>query len=151
MGSIEVFRLELAALTLTCRRDFAGSYVLESDKFRSSMTIDAASALASAGERLRVRAQVAVATGNEMKPGAVFRRELPTARIEVGVTDAGDTVYVQVNDVRVQLDETQAEQLQFALGRLRDDVDAVYQVSAVPQQMNLTPGIVAAYMRRSSW
>jgi hypothetical protein len=156
MGHIQIFKIVLSdfhgAVSLTCTRDFDGNYFLESETFR--VRIENPDRLAFVGQRLRHHAMIAAQKGEGMKSGAVWRRTLPAPAggiVEIGVTAGGDAVYIQAGAMRIEPDAEQCGHLLFALGRLRDDVDTILQASAVPQQLNLTPGIVDWYGGRPSW
>jgi hypothetical protein len=149
LGFIEIFKLQLSdfhgGLSLACKRDFEGRYFLQSEDFEVQLAHP--ERLAAAGQRLQRAGALAVARDEEMKPGAVWRYE---GAIEIGIA-AGDAVYIQSGALRIQPGEEQLGRLQFALGRLRLDIDDVSRASAVPQQLNLTPGIVDWYPGRPSW
>jgi hypothetical protein len=146
MGSVQIFTVALGPLTLACSRDFAGAYVLETGASRCAVSLDTASALASAGQCIRDRARIAVVTDKELKPGAVFQMDSNGLRVELGITDAGDGVYIEANSIRVTLDDVQSQDLLHGLGRLRADVDAVWATSAQPVQFNLTRAFVEDFV-----
>jgi hypothetical protein len=150
MGHIQIFKIVLSdfrdAVSLTCTRDFDGNYFLESEAFKVQLMHP--ERLAAAGQRLQRAGQIAVARNEGMPPGAVWRYE---GAIEIGINGAGNAVYIQAGALRIEPGEEQLGHLQFALGRLYRDLDDVSRASTVPQQLNLTPGIVDAYGRRPSW
>jgi hypothetical protein len=153
VGSIRVFQLQIGRLSLTCSRDFAGHYVLETDAGRLVLPVEQASALANAGPRLQRRAKVAIKREEAMKEGPVFQRQLLTpdgkeAHVEIGVDGGGDA-YLQIGDTRVCLDGEQGQYLLFVLARLRDDIHAI-EVQA-PQQADMTPSLSRAYDQRLPW
>jgi hypothetical protein len=155
MGTIQLFKLPLsdrhASMTLTGGRTLeTNHYYVESETFHWLMPIDDASALGFAAKRLQWRLDTAA-----HKSGRVFRREMPasdggTLRIELGMTDNG-TVYFDGDGVRIECDDEQGRRLLGVLLRLNEDANDVAAASAVPQQLNLTPGIVDWYWGRPSW
>jgi hypothetical protein len=101
MGSISIFDLQFSGVKFAVSRDLLSGYRLEAGDFVVSMTPDAAAALAEGGARVRLKAQIAAHFRREMKSGATFRRDMlavdgRTVRIEIGVSDAGDSVYLEV-------------------------------------------------------
>jgi hypothetical protein len=150
MATVGIFTIKLGRMLLVCERDMsADQYFLASQGFRTSMPLDSASALGGAAARIRWRARKAV--DDKMKPGPIFGIQLLETKITIGVTDDGYDLYVEAGGEHTRLDEHEMEALMFALDRLRGDVNAIWQASAVPQQLNLTPGIVDAYGGRRSW
>lgn len=145
MGSVQIFALRLANLVFVCRRNFIGAYALDIGAFRDvPLSVDGARRLADTAARIRSRARVAVAKRGDMEPGALYRRELPTAngalcRLEIGITDPGDAVYVEIGEARVRLDEHEAQDLAFALEHLRHDVAVVHTASEPPRR-SYSPG-----------
>jgi hypothetical protein len=145
MGSVQIFALRLAHLTFVCRRVFTGGYQIDAGAFGNvPLSIESARKLADTAARIRSRARVAVAKRGDMEPGALYRRELPTAngvlcRMEIGITDSGDAVYFEVGDARVRLDEQEAQDLVHVLARLRDDVAAIHTASEPPRR-SYSPG-----------
>jgi hypothetical protein len=143
MGSIQIFETRLANLVFACRRDFAGGYRLDVGAF-SDVPLSVANArrLAGTAARIRGRAQSAVNRDGDMRPGPLYRKEMPTAdgavcRVEIGITDAGDAVYIEIGDARVRLDETEAQDLLYALERLGDDVSSLDRFGGGAQQFIL--------------
>jgi hypothetical protein len=137
MGSISLFQLEFSGTRFACSRDFTGGYHLEAGDFVVSMTLDAAAALAQGGAHIRLRAQVAAKLRREMKSGATYRRDLlaidgRTARIEIGVTDGGDGVFLEVGAGRMTLTDAQAQLLLAVLDQLGEDVSTLYRASERP-------------------
>jgi hypothetical protein len=128
MGSVQIFELRLANLTFACRRDFASGYLLNVGAFNDvPLSVVGARRLAATAMRIRSRARVAVDRDGDMKPCALYRRKLDGTgcQFEIGITDTGDAVYVEIDDAPVRLDEEQAQYLLFALERLHDDVAAI--------------------------
>jgi hypothetical protein len=147
MATIGIFTIKLGRMLLTCERDMsANQYFLASQGFRIALPLDGASALGGAAARIRWRARKAV--DGKMEPGVIFGIQLLDTKIMIGVADGGYDLYAEIGGEHVRLDERETEALMFALDRLRGDVDAIWQASAQPQQINLTPGIVDWYMRR---
>jgi hypothetical protein len=85
------------------------------------------------------RAQAAVIMKRGMKAGAVFKRTWPSLTIEIGINSSGDAVYVQVGDLRADLDEGQTAILVAVLAQLDADVSAVHRVSERPMDINMVP------------
>ena len=136
MGSVSIFQLDFSGLKLACSRSFDGAYHLKAGDYTVTMTPDAASSLASAGGLIRIRAQVAVRTGREMRSGATFRRSMlavdgRTANVEFGVADDG--IYVEVGTTRMTLTDAQAQLLLFTLDRLAEDVTTISRASETPE------------------
>jgi hypothetical protein len=134
MGTISIFALDFSGTKLACSRDFIGGYILQAGDFVVSMTPDAAAALAEGGARIRTKANVASHFRREMKPGRTFARDMlavdgRVARIEIGVTDGGDGVFVEIGTARVTLTDVQSQLLLAMLDRLRDDVNAIRRAS----------------------
>jgi hypothetical protein len=151
MATIGIFTLKLGRMLLVCERDTAANtYFLTSQGFRTAMSLDSASALGGAAARIRWRARKAV--DDRMKPGPIFGIQLPETKLVIGVADGGYDLYAEIGGEHIRLDERETEALLFALDRLHGDVDAIWQASAPPQQLNLTPGIVDWYYGRPpSW
>jgi hypothetical protein len=134
MGSISIFDLQFSGVKFACSRDLLSGYRLEAGDFVVSMTPDAAAALAEGGARIRTKANVASHFRREMKPGRTFARDMlavdgRVARIEIGVTDGGDAVYLEIADARMTLTDQQASLLLAVLDRLGRDVSALYRAS----------------------
>jgi hypothetical protein len=137
MGSVSIFSLDFSGTRLACSRDFTGGYHLEAGDFVVSMTLDAAAALAQGGAHIRLRAQVAAKLRREMKSGATFRRDLfavdgRTVHIEIGVTDGGDGVFLEVGAGRMTLTDAQAQLLLAVLDQLGADVTTIRRASERP-------------------
>ena len=131
MTTISIFSVRLGRLLLVCQRDTTAGYVLIADGVRSTLTVDAASALAGRGWVIQRRARKAV--DGRMKPGVLFGLQLPETRVTIGVADSGYDVYAEVGEERVHLGEDELSALMFALDRLRSDVSTVQQ-AVVGQQ-----------------
>jgi hypothetical protein len=140
MGHIEVFRLQLSdfhgALTLVCSRDFAGFYLLESPGIFKVQLMNP-DRLAAAGRRLQNAAALALALKEAMQPGAVWRYE---GVIEIGINET-DAVYLQAGALRIEPSVEQCGNLQFALGRLRQDIDDVSRASMPIVEHQRDPGL----------
>jgi hypothetical protein len=148
MGSIQIFSLDFSGTKFAVSRSFVGGYTLEAGDHVLSLTPAVADALAQGGARIRLKAQIAARSGREMKAGATFRRDLlavdgRTVRIELGVSDAGDSVYLEIAAARMTLIDEQAQILLFSLDMLGRDVSAVYRATAVPDDMRMgvAPGL----------
>jgi hypothetical protein len=146
MGTISIFGLEFSGVKFACARSFDGAYRLQAGDYVVSMTPDAAHALAEGGARIRTKAQVAKYFDRALKPGATFRRDLlavdgRVAHIEIGVTDAGDGLYIEVGAGRITLTDAQAATLLAVLGTLERDVAAIYRASAGPQDLTVAQGL----------
>jgi hypothetical protein len=135
MGHIEVFNVQLSGflgtLPLICRRDFGGSYFLESGNLK--VRLERPWRLASNYLRLKCRIESAVQRDEELKPGAVWSH---AGGIEFGVEN--DQVYVQVGALRVGLDPESTGRFGFALDRFyRDwnDVCGAGQPRMLPEHM----------------
>jgi hypothetical protein len=110
------------------------------------MTPDAAAALAEGGARIRTKAEVASYFSREMKPGATFRRDLlaidgRTVHVELGVTDGGDGLYIEVGAGRMTLTDQQAATLLAVLDTLGRDVSTLHRASAGPQELTVAQGL----------
>jgi hypothetical protein len=137
MGSVSIFALEFSGTRFACSRRFDGAYHLLAGDFVVSMTPDAAAALAQGGARIRTKANVASHFRREMKSGATYRRDLlaidgRAAHIELGVTDGGDAVYLEIADARMTLTAQQAQLLLAVLDQLGADVTTLYRASERP-------------------
>jgi hypothetical protein len=147
MGSIQIFALEFSGTRFACSRDFAGSYRLQAGDFVVTMTPDGASALAEGGASIRTKAKVAAHFRREMKAGATYRRDLlavdgRVVHIELGVSDAGDSIFLEVGTGRMTLTDGQAQILLFSLDRLGGDVNALYRASSGgPQELTIVQGL----------
>jgi hypothetical protein len=99
-------RCSFGSLDFSCVRDMAqGFYILSSRDHRCAISPDDASRLAGARALLQWRGRVAVAKNLPMKAGAVFKRTWASFTVEIGITVAGDTVYVQVGELRANLED----------------------------------------------
>jgi hypothetical protein len=137
MGTISIFQLDFSGTRFACSRSFAGGYIMRAGEFTVPMTPAVAEALAQGGRFIRWRAQAAARSGREMKAGATFRRGLlsvdgRTAHLELGVSDAGDSVYLEIGAARMTLTDQQAQTLLLLLDRLGQDVNAVHRASEPP-------------------
>jgi hypothetical protein len=148
MGTISIFSLEFSGLRFACSRDFTGAYSLQAGDFTVTMPPDGAGALAEGGGRIRMRAQVASQLRREMKAGATFRRDMlavdgRTAHVELGVSDAGDSVYIEIGTARMALTDAQAAVLLAVLDQLGRDVTALYRATDGPDDMRMgvAPGL----------
>jgi hypothetical protein len=144
MGSVSIFSLDFSGTKFACSRTFVGGYMLQAGSYTLSMTAGTASALASAGERIRGRARIAAHYDREMRSGATFRRDMVSVdgravRIEFGVADDGGGIYIEVGITRMTLTDAQSQLLLFTLDRLGADVASISQAggSAQPHQLNL--------------
>jgi len=132
MGTISIFQLDFSGTRFACSRSFSGGYSLEAGGFVLSLTPTVADALAQGGRSIRWRAQAAARSGREMKPGATFRRDLLAVdgrrmHLEVGISDAGDSVYIEIGAARMTLTDQQAATLLALLDRLAEDVNSIQQ------------------------
>jgi hypothetical protein len=146
MGSIQIFALEFSGTRFACSRDFAGSYRLQAGDYTVTMAPDGAGALAEGGASIRTKAKVAAHFGREMKAGATFRRDLlavdgRTVRIELGVSDSGDGLYIEIGTARITLIDQQAQLLLAVLDQLGADVSALYRATAGPEDTNVARGL----------
>jgi hypothetical protein len=127
MATVQLFSVQFGSLDFSCTRDMAsGLYILASRDCRCAISPDEASRFAGVRSLLQWRGRVAVTKDRPMKAGAVFKRIWPSLTVEIGINNSGDAVYVQVNDLRADLDEGQMAILMAVLDRLGDDVTAVY-------------------------
>jgi hypothetical protein len=146
MGTISIFSLDFSGTRLACSRSFDGAYHLTAGSHMVQMTPDVARALAGGGQYIRLRAQVADYFRREMKPGATYRRSMLSVdghavNLELGVTDGGDAVYVEINAARMTLAAEQAQLLLAVLDQLAADTAAIASATEQPVQLNLTPGL----------
>jgi hypothetical protein len=137
MGSISIFALEFSGTRFACSRDFTGGYALRAGEHVLPMTPDVAAALAAGGARIRTKANVASHFRREMKAGATYRRDLLAVdgrpvHLELGVSDAGDSVYLEIGAARMALTDQQAQLLLFVLDALGADVNALHRASETP-------------------
>jgi hypothetical protein len=134
MGSISIFNLQFSSVKFACSRDLVSGFRLQAGEYVMSLTLAVAEALAQGGARVRLKAQIAAHYGRELKPGATFRRDMlavdgRTVHIELGVSDAGDSVYLEVGAGRMTLADQQASLLLAVLDRLGADVNALHRAS----------------------
>jgi hypothetical protein len=146
MGSISIFDLQFSGVKFAVSRDLVSGYRLEAGDFVVSMTPDTAAALAEGGARIRTKANVASHFRREMKAGATYRRDLlavdgRTAHIELGVTDGGDGLFLEIGTGRMTLTDQQASLLLAVLGQLSADVSALYRASSGPQELSVAQGL----------
>jgi hypothetical protein len=137
MGSVSIFQLDFSGTKFAAARDFTGGYTLRAGEFTVPMTPTVADALAQGGRFIRWRAQAAARSGRELKAGATFRRDMlsvdgRTAHLELGVSDAGDSVYLEIGAARMALTDVQAQTLLLLLDRLAEDVASVGRASEPP-------------------
>jgi hypothetical protein len=126
MATVQIFSVRFGSLDLSCTRDMAqGLYILSSRDCRCAISPDDASRLAGALALLQWRGHVAVAKSRPMKAGPVFKRAWPSFTVELGINSFGDAVYLQVGDLRADLDEGQLAILLAVLGQLDADVTTV--------------------------
>jgi hypothetical protein len=153
-GSIKIFRIELddytsgVQIALAGGREFVPAcFYLELGDALLRLDTDQALRFASEVRRLSWRRR-------ELKPGAVWSRELggdgdAPIRVALGLVEGG-CVYVEIGSTKIVCDEQQTDDLVRALQCFADDVDMLTGRTAEVQQLNLTPAIVADYMRRGS-
>jgi hypothetical protein len=133
MTTLRIFSVQFGSLELGCTRDMAqGLYILSSRDCRCAISPDEASRLAGACVFLQARAQAAVIMKRGMKPGAVFKRAWPSLTVEIGINSSGDAVYLQVGDLRADLDHGQTAILTAVLGQLDADISTLYRAAAGP-------------------
>jgi hypothetical protein len=146
MGAISIFSLNFSGTKFAVSRDLVSGYRLEAGDFVVSMTPNAAAALAEGGARIRTKANVASHFRREMKPGRTFARDMlavdgRVARIEIGVTDGGDGVYLEVGTARMTLTDAQAQLLLAVIDALGRDVAAIYRAAAGPPELSVAQGL----------
>jgi hypothetical protein len=142
MTTLRIFSVQFGSLDFCCTRDMAqGVYILSSRDCRCAISPDEASRLAGACVFLQSRAQAAVIMKRAMKAGAVFRRAWPSLTVEIGINSTGDAVYVQVGDLRAELDEVQTALLVAVLDQLAADVVAIHRASAGPPDLTVAQGL----------
>jgi len=138
MGTISIFQLDFSGTRFACSRSFVGGYTLLAGDHTMSLTPAVADALAQGGRFIRWRAQAAARSGREMKAGATFRRDLlsvdgRTVHVELGVSDAGDSVYLEIGAARMALTDVQAQTLLLLLDRLAADIASIQQAGGAAQ------------------
>jgi hypothetical protein len=147
MGSISIFSLDFSGTKFACSRDFSGGYRLQAGEFVIAMTPQVAHALADGGRNIRLRAQVAVRLGREMRVGAVFRRDLTSVdgravHVEIGVADTIDGgVYLEIGATRMASTDQQSQVLLAVLDQLAADVSSISSASEQTAQMNMVPAL----------
>ena len=147
MGHIQIFALEFSGLKLACNRSFDGVYRLQAGDYTFTMAPQAAAALADGGRSIRLRAQVAVRTGREMKVGRTFARDMLAVdgrmvHIEIGIADTIDGgVYLEIGSTRMALTNQQSQTLLAVLENFADDVNVVLAGGAQQFYHNLAPGL----------
>jgi hypothetical protein len=159
MGSISIFDLQFSGVKFAVSRDLVSGYCLKAGDFVVSMTPDVAAALAEGGARVRLKAQIAAHFRREMKSGATFRRDMlavdgRTVTLSLGVSDAGDSVYLEVGAGRMTLTDVQSQLLLAVLGTLERDVSALHRASAGPQELTIVQelrGWLYDWERNPSW
>ena len=141
MGTISIFALDFSGTRFAVSRSFVGGYILQAGDHTVPMTPDVAGALAGGGKRIRDRAKIAAYYKREMQSGATFRRDLRAVdgrvvHVEIGIGDAGDSVYLEIGTARVTLTDQQAALLLAVLDQLAADVDTVASAAAGPPVPN---------------
>jgi hypothetical protein len=136
MATVQIFSVQFGSLDFSCVRDMVqGLYILSSRGSRCVISLDDASRLAGARVFLQWRGRVAVAKNQPMKAGPVFKRTWPSFTVEIGITSSGDTVYVQVGELRADLDDGQIAILTAVLDQLAADVSTLYRATAGADDM----------------
>jgi hypothetical protein len=138
MGSIQIFSLDFSGTKFAVSRNFTGGYTLQAGDYTVSLSPENALALAQGGATIRTKAKVAAYFRREMKAGVTYRRDLlaidgRVARIGIGVSDAGDSIFLEVVAARMVLTDQQAQVLLFSLDRLGDDVNAISRAAEGPE------------------
>jgi hypothetical protein len=159
MGTISIFSLDFSGTRFACRRNFTGGYTLQAGDNILPMEPNVAEALAGGGARIRLRAQVAAHYGREMKAGATFRRDMlavdgRVAHIEIGVSDVGDSVFLEIGTARMTLADQQAQLLLAVLDQLGRDVSALYRATAGPEDnmaWGIAPGLHGPGLGLPDW
>jgi hypothetical protein len=142
MAIVQLFSVQFGSLNLCCARDMAqGLYILSSQDSRCGISPDDASRLAGVRSLLQWRGRVAIAKNRPMKVGPVFKRAWPLLTVEIGINSSGDAVYVQVNDLRADLDEGQMAILMAVLDQLAADLAVVSQATAGPPDLTIVQGL----------
>jgi hypothetical protein len=137
MGTISIFSLDFSGTRFACSRSFVGGYGLRAGDHTLSLTPAGADALAQGGRLIRMRAQIAARSGKEMRSGATFRRDMRSVDgrvvgIEIGISDQGDSVYIEIAGTRLTLADQQAQLLLAVLDRLGEDVTTIQRASEPP-------------------
>jgi hypothetical protein len=123
MGTISIFNLDFSGTPFACSRDFTGAYRLQVGDFVVALTPDAADALAQGGARIRLKARIASRFAREMRAGAAYKRDLRavdgrTVHVEIGVSDSGDSIFLEIGTTRMTLTDVQAQLLLAVLDQL---------------------------------
>jgi hypothetical protein len=154
---VQLFDRKFANVSFPCRRYFDGIYHFEITRHTTLGTEVTATTLSHRVARdlsftsEKIRKLIPYVDAGQAKPRWLFRGALPTAageavHLEIGIGDPPHAFYFEVGEYAVRLESDQAADLADMLERLGDDLRLITGEQA--DQLNLTPALVADYMRR---